>query len=131
MCHLVLLMPLLALPIFWLVPVGYAVPVYLLITMASGLVYWMIIKAASIQPATGAESLIGAEGTVVSAPKTRDYGQYLVRADGELWSANSPEILSPGAAVRITAVDGIIITVGQESEQANSMKRGKNARHCH
>ena len=36
MCHLILLMPILALPIFWLMPLNLAIPIYIIIALMSG-----------------------------------------------------------------------------------------------
>lgn len=63
------------------------------------------------RPKTGAESLIGAEAEVVSRLKPGDHAQYLVRSQGELWSAKSPNVLHPGETVSIGAIDGITLIV--------------------
>ena len=57
------------------------------------------------------ESLIGAEAKVVSRLKPGDHAQYLVRSQGELWSAKSPNVLHPGETVNIGAIDGITLIV--------------------
>ena len=111
MCHLILLMPLLALPILWFMPLNFAVPIYAVIVLISGLSYRLIRKSMKKRPETGAESLIGAEAKVVSRLKPRDHAQYLVRSQGELWSAKSPNVLHPGETVNIGAIDGITLTV--------------------
>ena len=84
MCHLVLLMPVIALPIFWLLSPGYSIPIYIFTALSSGLLYWQIVKSMRNQPATGAEGLVGMEAEVVSRLSTRANTGYLVRSSGEL-----------------------------------------------
>lgn len=111
MCHLILFMPLIALPIFWFMPPNLAIPIYAVIVVISGLTYRVIRKSMKERPKTGAESLIGAEAEVISRLKPGDHAQYLVRSQGELWSARSPNVLHPGETVNIGAVDGITLIV--------------------
>jgi len=111
MCHIILFLPVLALPIFWLVPLEVAVPVYLLITLFAIALYWLVARSMGRRPGAGRESLIGEEAKVVSALSPGDHAQYLVRAQGELWSADSPDVLKIGEMVNVTAVDGIRLLV--------------------
>lgn len=111
MCHLVLLMPVIALPIFWLMPLNFAVPIYVFIALASGLLYWLITRSIMKPVATGAESLIGTGAEVVSRLSPGNPTRYLVRAGGELWTACCPSVLQPGETVNITDVNGICLVV--------------------
>jgi len=111
MCHVILFLPVLALPIFWLVPLEVAVPVYLLITLFAIALYWLVARSMGRRPGAGRESLIGEEAKVVSTLSPGDHAQYLVRAQGELWSADSPDVLKIGELVNVTAVDGIRLLV--------------------
>jgi len=43
----------------------------------------------------------------------RSYGQYLVKAGHELWTARSTETLRPGERVVVTATDGIKLVVAR------------------
>lgn len=134
MCHLILLMPVLALPIFWLMPLNLAIPIYMIIGLITGFLYWLIAKSMGKQPATGSESLIGAAGEVVSKLGPGNHAKYLVRSQGELWSANSPDLLRTGETVSIAAVDGIRLVVRRNGNPVASTKEavGKaNERHCH
>ena len=58
-------------------------------------------------PATGLESLLGAEATVATA--CRPLGQ--VRVRGELWQARCDTGAGEGDTVRITAADGLLLVV--------------------
>ena len=116
MCHLILLMPVLALPIFWLVPLDAAIPIYIVIVLISGFFYRLIAKSMGKQPETGSESLIGATAEVVTKLKPGGIAQYLVRLGGELWSARCPDVLKEGETVSISAVDGTRLVVHSDSK---------------
>lgn len=136
MCHLILLMPVLALPIFWLMPLSFAIPIYMLIVLISGLLYWLIAKAMGKQPETGAESLIGAKAEVVSRLRPGDHAQYLVRSQGELWSGYSTDTLDIGEWVNIVALKGIGVVVervenGPSHVETKLVGAQDNRRHCH
>ena len=134
MCHLILLMPVLALPIMWLLPLSLAAPLYMVIVGVSGLIYWLIGKSMGRQPATGAESLIGAEAEVVSRLGSLGHAQYLVRCQGELWSANCSTALQPGETVNVAAVDGVRLVIQQDNSSSLARKQtGERANewHCH
>lgn len=111
MCHLILLMPLLGLPILWLTPPSFAIPVYVVIVLLSAILYWLITKAMRKPLQDGFQSLIGTEAEVVSRRARNNPAPYLVRSKGELWSAYSTDTLRPGEPVNIVAVKGIGIVV--------------------
>ncbi len=124
MCHLVLLMPVIALPVFWLMPPAFAVPIYAVIAFLSGLVYWLITRAMRNPIATGAESIIGTSAEVISASNLQGYSKYLVRAGGEIWTASSTDSLQPGETVNIAAVDGIKLVIEPAGDNgANGQNR--------
>ena len=113
MHHLILLLPLAGIVVFWLLPTKTAVPVYAGIVVVSGLMYWAILRAVKKIPATGKTSLVGMKARVVSDLGPSQEAQYLVEADGELWSADSPDSLKPGETVQITRIDGIKLLVSR------------------
>ena len=98
-------------------PLGIAIPVYVGITLISILMYWAILRAIKKIPTTGASGLVGTSARVVSKLGPSDEAQYLVEADGELWSANSSDKLEPGEMVSIVRVDGIRLVVKQSGSQ--------------
>ncbi len=110
MWHLILLFPLFGLTVFLVMPLGLAIPVYLVILLVSGLMYWAILRALRRRPESGAQSLIGTEAKVVSKLGPQDEAQYQVKIRGELWSAHSHDKLEPGDTVSITSVDGLMLT---------------------
>ncbi len=127
MCHLVLLMPVIALPVFWLMPPAFAVPIYAVIAFLSGLVYWLITRAMRNPVATGVESIIGTSAEVISATNRQGYPKYLVQAGGEIWTASSASSLRPGEMVNIAAVDGIKLVIepaGNNSAETDKTREG-------
>ena len=124
MHHLILLLPLIGLVVFWLLPPSSAIPVYLAILLASAGMYWAILRAIKKTPTTGVSGLKGATGKVVSRLKPSEESQYLVEADGELWSANSPDTLQPGDEVRIVDVKGIRLEVVRKPGATPSGRSG-------
>ncbi len=111
MCHLLLFMPLIGLPMLWLLPLQLSAPLYALLALVSGTLYWLIARSMRKAPQTGAESLPGTEAEVVAKVGPGHLAQYLVRSQGELWSARCPQVLHPGETVRVAAVDGISLLV--------------------
>jgi len=108
MCHLLLLLPVLALPVFWIWPLEIALPVYGVAAAASLGVYALVVWALRAPLRHGPQTLVGATGKIV------DIGERCVtlRVGGELWLANvrgTP--LSPGEDAVVIAVDGLRLTV--------------------
>lgn len=64
MCHLLLLLPLLALAVLWLLPASVAVPIYATAALVSGIVYRHAWKSARMPKLNGAEAMLGARGRV-------------------------------------------------------------------
>ena len=110
---ILLLLPLIGIVVFWLLPLPLAIPVYLVILLVSGLLYWIIARAMKKRSKYGLEGLIGAEARVVSKLGPHDEAQYMVRVRGELWSANSRDDLKPDETVKILSVNGLILLVGK------------------
>jgi inner membrane protein len=65
MCHLLLILPLLALPVFWTFPLSSAISVYGAVTGVSLLIYWYALQAMKRPVETGMEGMIGEIGSVV------------------------------------------------------------------
>lgn len=59
MCHIILLLPIISLVLFWILPLAYALPLYLVVLVASILVYFAMMKAMKRPVTTGKEGLIG------------------------------------------------------------------------
>ena len=113
MCHLILLLPVLGLPLFWVLPLGYALPINIALWLISAFLYRLIRKAMMKPVQDGFQSLIGTEAEVVSKQTPGHSAPYLVRSQGagELWSAYSTDVLDIGEQVKIVAVRGIGVVV--------------------
>lgn len=107
MCHLILLMPIIGLPVFWLWPLGLALPVYLVILLLSSWVYYYAIVAMGRQVTVGPETLLHSRGEVVYAGE----GGLQVRVQSELWSATFREDLQPGDTIEVVGIDGLTLKV--------------------
>ena len=133
-CHAVLLLPFMGLPLFWLLPLEYALPINVAAWLATPFLYRVIRRAMRKPPADGFRSLIGTQAEVVSRSSPDNNTKYLVRAQCELWTARCRDILEPGETVNIVAVNGISLIVERgnndsiEIEQAGART---NERHCH
>ena len=134
-------MPLFGLPLFWLLPLGYALPINIVTVLISGFLYWLITRAMKRPLQDGFQSLIGTEAEVVSRLASDHSAQYLVRSQGELWSAYSTDTLQPGEQVSIMAVKGIGVVVKRLENSPRFGERGNaktklagvknNEWHCH
>lgn len=108
MCHVLLLLPVLALPVFWLWPPEVALPVYGAAAVVSLGVYAAVYWAWKTPLAHGPQTLLGATGTVVSLGER----QVTLRIGGELWLAEvQGASLSPGEDAVVVAVEGLRLTV--------------------
>lgn len=101
MCHLVLLAPILALPVFWLLPSSVAVPIYGAVLVLTALIAWPVVVAWRRPQMTGAEGMIGAKAETLT--ELNPHG--LVRCQGEVWSATANEPIPGSERVRVLAVD--------------------------
>lgn len=137
MCHLILLAPLLALPLFWVMPLDSALLIYLiLVLMATGF-YWAIVTTMTRGVEVGVEGLAGAGGEVVGIRRKGKNGRYLVRSRGELWSARCAEDLAVGERVRVRALDGVGVRVEPDDRfvalregECAGRRRTRRVRHC-
>lgn len=66
MCHILLFLPFLALPIFWLAPLSFAIPIYGFIFIISILIYWFAYRAMRLPVVTGSEALHHQMGIVLA-----------------------------------------------------------------
>ena len=105
MCHLILLLPLVGLVVFWLLPLQLAGPVYLAILIVSGALYWAIMRAMHRPVVTGQEELIGQWVDITDA-----HGhEGTVHVAGAQWHVMSDHDLQTGERVRIDAVKGLTL----------------------
>lgn len=108
MCHLVLALPFLALPVLWLLPLEVSIVFYVAVVALSAVVYVLALKAMRMPVSTGAESLLHATGCV----RVADRHNLTVWIQSELWSAESTGAeCVEGDYVEVVAVDGLTLKV--------------------
>jgi membrane protein implicated in regulation of membrane protease activity len=108
MCHIILSLPILALSLFFFLPLMTALSIYLVITGASVFVYYKIIAVMRTKVQTGMEGMIGEDAEVIEDinPKGR------IRLGGELWRARARDgNFRRGERVRICGVQGMEVIV--------------------
>lgn len=106
MCHLVLMLPVVALPVFWFLPLAVAAPVYGAASALAGVVYYFTWKTGRRPVAIGRERLVGMTVRVLETePALR------VEMGGEAWRARSPDALAKYDPVRVDGIDGLTLRV--------------------
>jgi membrane protein implicated in regulation of membrane protease activity len=108
---IVMLLPVIALPIFWLLPLVQALPIYALLILASAAMFWFMRGSMKQSSVTGTEGLIGKDAKVVSQSRSGNELSSVVEVQGELWTATSADTLKIGDKVKITAMDGLTLVV--------------------
>lgn len=108
MCHLLLLLPVLALPVFWIWPLGIALPLYAAAAGIALAVYALALKAWRTPVVNGTQVLLGATGRVVRVGE-RDVTLWV---GSELWSADIDGApLALGDEAVVVAIDRLRLTV--------------------
>lgn len=107
MCHLILVLPLLALIAFWVWPVSIAAPFYAVVLIASGAMYYFLMQAMRLPAQTGAEDLLQSTGKVIDSKQ----GVVHIQMHSEIWNARSHDELCPGDTVRVIGVNGLSLDV--------------------
>ena len=113
MCHIVFLLPLLAVAVFLFLPPVPAAFVSIPLFLVFFWLAWVMWKDFRRPVTTGIEGLKGGKAQVVS--KTRDGAKVLLR--GELWDAESSDELSAGESVRVTSFKRMRLVVRRENEE--------------
>ena len=102
---IIMFMPVIGLPVFWLIPLRDAAIIYVGGFILSALMMWVMHRTKKTPVKTGYESLLGRETTVVSMISDKRT-PYQIRVEGEIWFAGSQDSLKVGDPVTITAVAG-------------------------
>ena len=118
----VMLLPLLAIPVFWFLPPGQAIPIYIVCCLLSGSMFWLMRRIMRRPVKVGSQSLVGKEARVISCSESDKVTPYRVRIEGEIWGARSEDSLERGETVVILAVEGNKLIV---SRNDNNEQRGK------
>ena len=107
-CHLILFLPVFALPVFLAFPFETALPSYLIILAVSLLVYFKIFEAMRQQVQTGREGIIGNKCLVIE--DIDPAGK--IRYASEIWNAKTNGSCFPkGEYVRICGMNKLMLLV--------------------
>ena len=117
MCHLVLFLPVFALPMLWLLPLSLGIPLYgVVVALAIG-AYVMVFKAMRQPITVGIEALMKAVGTVRWVDQRRAH----VWVASESWSATcADEKLAIGDTVEVIGCEGLTLDVRRLASPAQS-----------
>lgn len=114
MCHLILLLPVVALPMFWLLPLRVAAPIYGVVLVLAVAAYVMALRAMRRPITAGPEALLHAVGSVRSVER----GLAWVWVESEQWAARcSDGALAVGDAVEVIGRDGLVLRVRRLPER--------------
>jgi membrane protein implicated in regulation of membrane protease activity len=107
--------PIMALPVFWLLPLGQAIIVYTVAVVLCGSMFWVMRGNRHRPIRTGRESLISRDAEI--AARTNGLRpRYTIRIEGELWTARSSEALRIGEKVTITGSEGNTLVVRRKGD---------------
>ena len=120
MSHLILLLPLLALVLFWILPLSIALPLYLIVLALSVVLYRSILQAMHRPVSVGVETMVGQEGRVVEVSRRG----VRVAVGGEMWNARADVPLVKGDLVEILSIRGLWLRVRRAGGQRLG-KRGE------
>ena len=107
MCHIILMLPLLTLPVFWLMPLTSAVALYVVILIFTGLIYILAIRAMRRPVETGSEEILNSTGEVIGTQGNLTQ----VRVHSEIWHAMSSDELHEGDRVKVVSMKGLTLNV--------------------
>ncbi len=118
MCHLILMMPLLGIGLFYVMPMAWAAPLYGAVLMVSATLYGLIYRAHRQPVASGKESMLGRE--IVATESFQVQGR--VRYQNVLWKARSPEPLAEGDHATIVGMHGMTLLVQRARSGKSEVK---------
>ena len=116
-CHLLLATPILGLGLFFVLPFGTALVIYLVLVLLSLLLYYKIVESMQTPVITGSQALIGQVVT------TSEDGS--IRWQGEWWTARP---VLPNQKVRIIGLRGLEVQVVPVADPVPSSDQGSPRR---
>lgn len=120
MCHVLLLLPVLALPLFWVMPLPLAGAAYGIVLLFSVWLYRTTVRSMKRPVETGVERIQREVGEIVEVKGRKA----TVRLQNELWHCEGSD-LKPGDLVKVTGVDGLNLRV-EKSESETLLSLGKS-----
>ena len=127
---LIMVSPLLALLLFYYLPLSTALPIYLAILIVAGYCHYLMFQSMRAKSKTGLEAMIGCEALVLVDIDPE--GKIMFR--NELWNATArgKKILA-GKRVRILKARGLVLIVeslNEDEKTSASQQPGKLHRHA-
>jgi membrane protein implicated in regulation of membrane protease activity len=121
MCHIFLSLPIIALPLFFFFPLETALPIYLIILLVSGFLYYKLGAAMRAKLKTGKEGMIGIEAVVIE-----DFNpEGKITIWSEIWSATADKKkFHKGQKVEVHGFQGLTAIVGDFSGREFSRNEG-------
>ncbi len=117
MCHLLLLLPVIALPVLWLLSPMIAVPTYAAVALAALVFYAYAWKVMRMRRLNGAEGMLGEKGRVVQASGR----QATLFFHGELWRAEvEGEPLALGDEALVVGIEGLRLRIRRRPREARA-----------
>jgi len=124
MCHLILALPIIGLPLLWLLPTPAGPVAYVVLVLVSVAVYAVVTKAMRMPSVIGGEALNHAVGSV----RHVDAWRVSVFVRGELWFAESVGgALAPGDRVEVVGRDGFQLRVRRLHDEGGAETKVANA----
>jgi membrane protein implicated in regulation of membrane protease activity len=108
---LFMILPIIAIPAFWLLPLGRAIILYVVSILLSAPMYWILPLNHKMPVATGSEALMNLDAEVISRSAFGLGTIYFVRVRGELWTASCDTSVEIGEMAKIVAVGGNKLTI--------------------
>lgn len=112
---ILMLLPVLAIPVFFFLPFGQAIAIYLGSLVVFGLTFWLMRRTHGMPVKTGVESLINKDARIVSKSGTGAGATYCAQMRGELWTARSGVDLKVGDSVTVTTIEGNALVVKKKT----------------
>jgi membrane-bound serine protease (ClpP class) len=94
------------------------VPVAAAMALFFGVVVGKVMAVRKMPPSQGPEAIIGREGVALGTGVTAGGG--IVRVQAEEWQAVSTGAIAPGRTVRVTRLDGLVLTVEPVNDEHGS-----------
>jgi membrane-bound serine protease (ClpP class) len=88
------------------------IPVTLAISAILVFLVQLAVRAQRLPPTTGEAGLVGSTGRALTSIEPGGTGR--VRTHGEIWSATASEPITAGGPVRVTGVNGLLLTVAPD-----------------
>jgi len=104
----IMVAPILALVLFYFLPIGTALPFYLVILVVAAFCYVIMFQSMRAKAKTGLKAMIGGEALVVADidPEGK------VKIKDELWAATAGgKNIAAGQKVRIVKIQGLVLVV--------------------